>query len=183
MKKQSSLVVLGLLTVSLLCAPVYGQPPFEIAFMGPGGPGVSLGDGPGMMLPLLLKGVDLTTEQQVRVKEIMLTQRKTLHALFQQLHAAHEEMADKLFAPGEVTAEDLAPQVQRMTQLREQLMRNGLTVMLEVRKVLTPEQLAKAAQLKEKMQALHNEMRGLLHEKGSEGEPEEDVLFFHNPNP
>jgi hypothetical protein len=64
-------------------------------------------------------------------------------------------------------------------------MKDGLNVMLEVRKILTPEQLAKAAQIKERMQALHEEMRGLLHEKGSgakgEGPEEDDVIFFHHP--
>jgi len=174
--KKFSLVVLGLLAMSLWYAPVAGQPHFKAAMMGPGMP---LGDGPGMMLPLLLKGVDLTNEQKIRVKELMFTQRKNLRTLFQQLQTAQEEMTDKLFAPGEVTVEDLTPQVQRINQLREQLMRDGLNAMLEVRKVLTPEQLAKAAQLKERMQSLHSEMRSLLHEKGPEAGPDEDVLFFH----
>jgi len=50
---------------------------------------------------------------------------------------------------------------------------------------LTPEeQLAKAAQRSERMQALHQEMKGLFNEKvpapGAE-ESEDDVLFFEHP--
>ena len=181
--KQLRLVFLMTAVLSLCYVPAYSQPPFEIAFAGPGMP--FMGDGPGMMLPLLLKGVDLSPEQEAQVKTLMAGQRENLHAQFQQLRAAHEEMANKLFAPGEVKAEDLAPQMQRITNIREQLMKDGLNVMLEVRKILTAEQLAKAVQIKERMQALHEEMRSLLHEKGSgvtaEGSEEGDVIFFRHP--
>jgi Spy/CpxP family protein refolding chaperone len=81
------------------------------------------------------------------------------------LQVAHKDVADKLFAPGEVQTEDLTTQVQRVAQLREQLMQEGLKVALEVRGILTPEQLAKAADLKERMRALHAEMRGLFKDK------------------
>jgi Spy/CpxP family protein refolding chaperone len=181
MRTQVSLGVCGLALVGLFYARAYAQPHFEVALMGPG---IAIGDGPGMMLPFLLKGVDLTAEQKTQVREIMSAQRKTLRTQFEQLRTAHEEMANKLLTPGEVKEEDFTPQIQRITQLREQLMREGLHVMLAVRKVLTPEQLAKAVQLKERMQALHNEMRGLLHDKGSASGSEEsegDVIFFEHP--
>ena len=181
--KQLRLVFLMTAVLSLWYVPAYSQPPFEIAFAGPGMP--FMGDGPGMMLPLLLKGVDLTPEQEAQVKTLMAGQRENLRAQFQQLRATHEEMANKLFTPGEVKVEDLAPQMQRITQIREQLMKDGLNVMLEVRKILTAEQLAKAIQIKERMKILHEEMRSLLHEKGSgataEGPEEGDVIFFHHP--
>lgn len=177
MWKKSLLVVMGLLAASLWGVPAYSQPHMGGRHMMMGPP---LGDGPGMMLPLLLKGVDLTPEQEAKVHSIMTAHQETFRALFKQLRAAHEEMADKLFAPGEVTAADVFPQVQRVAQLREQLMRDGLAVALAVRKVLTPEQLAKAAQIKERMQALHNEMRGLFHEQhsGAKSDEPEDEMFI-----
>lgn len=181
--KKLCLISLGIAALSLWSVPSYSRPPFAVALPGPGMP--FMGDGPGMMLPLLLKGVGLTPEQETQVKAIMAAQRESFRALFKQLRTAHEEMANKLFTPGEVKAEDLAPQMQRITQIREQLMKDGLNVMLAVRKVLTPEQLAKALQIKERLQALHEDMRSLLHEKGSGAkaeEPEEgDVIFFHHP--
>jgi Spy/CpxP family protein refolding chaperone len=105
--KKLRLILLGIVALGFRCQPVYSQPHFEIALPGPGMP--FMGDGPGMMLPLLLKGVDLTTEQEVQVQEIMTSQRESLRTLFKQLRTAHEEMANKLFTPGEVKTEDLAP--------------------------------------------------------------------------
>jgi Spy/CpxP family protein refolding chaperone len=122
-------------------------------------------DGPGMLLPLVLKGVDLTEEQEKRVNEIMTAHRATFRSLFSELQAAHRDMADRLFAPGSVQAEDLTPQIQQVAKLREQLMQEGLKVALEVRGLLTPAQLAKAAEIKDRMRALHTEMRGLFREK------------------
>jgi Spy/CpxP family protein refolding chaperone len=118
-----------------------------------------------MMLPMVLKGIDLTDAQEKQVHAIMQAHRATFGALFGELRTAQEEMADKLFVPGEVRPEDLTGQLQRVAQLREQLMQEGLQVALEVRGVLTPEQLAKAAELKERVRALHTEMRGLFRDK------------------
>jgi Spy/CpxP family protein refolding chaperone len=81
------------------------------------------------------------------------------------LKKAHESLTEKFFASGEVRAEDLTLQMQRVAQLREQLMQEGLKVALEVRGVLTPEQLAKAGEIKDRMKSLHSEMRSLFKEK------------------
>jgi Spy/CpxP family protein refolding chaperone len=160
--RKSRLAWVGIMALSLWTATVYAHPR---SGMGPMGPGRMAGDAPGMMLPLVLKGVDLTDEQEKQVHEIMAAHRATFRTLFSELQAAHKGMADKLFAPGEVRAEELTTQMQRVAQLREQLMQEGLKVALEVRGLLTPQQLAKAAELKERMDALHTEMRGLFREK------------------
>ena len=124
-----------------------------------------MGDGPGMMLPLMLKKLDLTADQDAQVQKIMAAHHDTFKALFTKLEAAHEEMANKFFAPGALSAADLTSQTQAVSQLREQLMNEGLKVALEIRGVLTPDQLAKAAQLKDRMQAMHAEMRSFFEEK------------------
>jgi Spy/CpxP family protein refolding chaperone len=160
--KTSRLTWIGIVALSLWAATVYAHPR---SGMGAMGPGRMMGDAPGMMLPLVLNGVDLTAEQEKQVHEIMAAHRATFRTLFSELQAAHKDVADKLFAPGEVRTEDLTTPMQRVAQLREQLMQEGLKVALEVRGVLTPEQLVKAAELKERMQALHAEMRGLFKEK------------------
>src|SRR6185436_3521981 len=121
---------------------------------------------------------------EAQIKTIMSNNRGKLRPLFQQLRTLHEEVANKLLTTGDISRDDLAPQLQQMEQIRGQLMEEGLTVMLEVRKVLTAEQLTKAAQLKERMHALHQEMRGLFFNKklpppGSEEEG--DVMFFEHP--
>jgi Spy/CpxP family protein refolding chaperone len=109
-----------------------------------------------------LKGVDLTEAQEKQVRDIMSAHRGRFRTLFDELRAAQKSMADALLAPGEVRGETLTAQAQRLTQLREQLMQEGLQVALEVRAILTPEQLATAAQLHDRMRALHTEMRGLF---------------------
>ncbi len=163
--KKYGIVLIGLVAVSLWFATVYGQDYHRFGMKGRGSRGMMMGGGPGMMLPLMLKGVDLTAEQEEQVKKIMANHRQTFRTLFRQLRVANEEMSDKLFAPGEVQADNLTPLVQKVAQLREQLMQEGLKAALEVRGVLTSEQLAQAAQLKKRMQELRSEMRSLFKEK------------------
>jgi hypothetical protein len=61
-----------------------------------------------------------------------------------------------------VQAADLQPLLQRIGQLRAQLAQDSATAALEVRAVLTPEQLARVAQTKERLSQLREEMRLLL---------------------
>jgi Spy/CpxP family protein refolding chaperone len=157
--RTSRFAWVGIVALSLWATTVYGQPRHGMGMMGPRH---LMGDAPGMMLPLVLRGVDLTTEQEKHVHDIMKAHRATFRTLFSALQSAHKDMADTLFAPGDVQANDLTTHMQRVTQLREQLMQEGLKVALEVRGVLTPEQLTKAAEIKDRMRALHAEMRGLF---------------------
>lgn len=160
MYRQIKVFAVGLLALSLWQSPASAQD--RIMFHRPGPPGMMMGDGPGMMFPLILKKLDLTAEQDARVKEIMAAHRETFHSLFKQLEAAHEAMTDRFFTPGALTVTDLDAQSQNVRQLREQLMTEGLKVGVEIRNVLTPDQLTKAAQIKEKMQTMHEQMRGLM---------------------
>ena len=159
MRQWIRIMMLGLVVASVSYTPVFAQPRFGMEMAGPMGP---MGDGPGMFLPLLLRGVGLTAEQKEQVRAIMDAHHKTFPELFRQLRTAHDELATKLLASGDVKAEDLTSPAQRITQLRDQLLQEGTQVMLAVRQVLTPEQLAKAAQIKERMDALQDEMRSLM---------------------
>ena len=128
---------------------------------GPHERGGMAGDGAGIALPLLLRGANLTADQKSQVQQIMANHRATFRDLFGQLRAAQDQMANKLFSAGRLQEANLAPQVQQIAQLRNQLADEGLKVVLEIRGVLTPEQLAKASQLKSQMQSLHSQMRSL----------------------
>ena len=156
-KKYFGIVAAVLIAAGLWSFPLHAQP-------GPGmrGPRGMIGQGPGMMLPLLLRGVNLTTDQQAQVQQIMASHRATFRDLFGQLRAAQDEMANKLFSPGGLQESDVASQAQQVSQLRSQFAQEGLKVMLEIRGVLTPDQLAKAAQLRQQVQALRTEMRSLF---------------------
>jgi Spy/CpxP family protein refolding chaperone len=145
-----------LVGVCLWALPVHAQ-----LRPGPHERGGMAGDGTGIALPLLLRGANLTSDQKSQVQQIMANHRATFRDLFGQLRAAQDQMASKLFSTGRLQEADLAPQVQQIAQLRNQLADEGLRVVLEIRGVLTPEQLAKASQLKSQMQSLHSQMRSL----------------------
>lgn len=159
MKKPWSIVGAGLILFGLSSGTVYGQQQFGLGVLG----GV-MGPGAGRTLPAVLRGVNLTAEQKTRVQKIMVAHRPILRELLSQLRVVHKDMADKIFAPGEVRAEDLAPQVRRIVLLRSQLLQEGLNVMLEIRGVMTPEQLAKASEIRGRLEALRTELRGLFEE-------------------
>jgi len=125
------------------------------------GPAAGRGDG-AMMLSLLRRSANLTPEQDAKVREILTARRAASRALIGQLRQAQRELADRLFAPGNLQGADLGPQLQRIASLREQLVQENAKIALEVRAILTPEQLARAAQVKDRMRQRHDEMRQLM---------------------
>ena len=151
MKSKLTLIGIGLVALTLLSATVYGKPGFRRG-------------GHGMLPHRVLKALDLTAEQQNKVDEIKAAHRQNFRELFSQLRTVRREISDKLFSPGDVTAESLADQVQKVTDLRRQITQAGLKVALEVRALLTSEQLARAVEISERMRELRAEMRGLYSE-------------------
>ncbi len=115
-----------------------------------------------MMMPLVLKHANLTPEQSQHVQTIMQKDRETLRTLFSQLEDANEQLTNKLFAPGQIQESDLGPEVQRIMALRRQVMEQGIETALAIRAVLTPEQVTKVSQLKDRIQSLHTEMRNIV---------------------
>ena len=113
-------------------------------------------------LGLMIRAANLTPEQQTRVREILSAHRAAARPVVEQLRSAQAELGNKLLAPGAVQAPDLQPLLQRIGQLRDQLARDSATAALEVRAVLTPEQLARVAQTKERLSQLREEMRQLM---------------------
>jgi Spy/CpxP family protein refolding chaperone len=137
---------------------------------GPGGPGGPAG------LPLRLLAADLTPAQRAQIRQILIANRADLRATLQELHAAHEALGDRLFAAGALTQQDLASETARVAAAHQKLLDNGTKVMLQVRAVLTPDQLAKAATKKKQLAALHDQIRALM--GGGPGEddaPPEDA--------
>lgn len=107
----------------------------------------------------------LTPEQETQARTIMEAHQSTFQSLFQQLETVQNQLTAKLFTNGPLTPTDLADLAQQAKQLREQLMNEGLSVAFEVRKILTPDQLAQGAQLWEQMQAMRAQMRDFFEEK------------------
>ena len=161
MPRKLSRVIGSVLVFFLLSGPLIAQA--EMPFSHLHGGGRMRGGSPGFMFPLvILKKLDLTSAQKSRVREIMAAHRDTLRSLFERLEKEHDQLATKFFAPGSLTAEDLTSQTQSLSQLREALMNEGVKAALEIRKVLTSEQLGEAARLQNKMREMRAEMRQLL---------------------
>ncbi|MDD5559927.1 Spy/CpxP family protein refolding chaperone [Candidatus Methylomirabilis sp.] len=150
-------ILLGVMAIGLWTASAFGQPP--------GGRGAGWGHPTDEMFLLqLVQGAGLTETQQAQVRQIVASHRPKFETLRRQLRSAREQLAEKLYVPGPVKAEDLAPLIQQIGKLREPLMHESLQVALEVRKLLTPEQLAKAKQRRQRLNEIRAEMRKLLEE-------------------
>lgn len=155
-KSWWTVVLAGMLVVGLGAGPAFAQQ------RGVGWQGTGHGGGLSMSLPLLVKGVELTEAQQSQVKQIVAAHQPQFRALLSQIRSLREQLGEKLYAPGPLKADDVAPLMQQIGQLRGQLTQEAVQVALEIRAVLTPEQLARAEQIQHKLKDLRSEMRGLL---------------------
>jgi Spy/CpxP family protein refolding chaperone len=157
--KISCTVVVGLLLLVLWPTPGWGQDLSALKALATEKAGK---DGLGTLLPLLLRGVGLTAEQKQQLKEIMAAHRSPLQELFIQLQDANKDLAKTFIVTDDLVSDDLAPQVQRIMRIREQLLWEGLATMLEMRVVLTPEQRAKAVRLTQQLQLFSSAVGSLL---------------------
>ena len=123
------------------------------------------GPGPGPMLPLFLHRADLTPEQRATIHKVLEGNRAELQKLLTRLEQANEGLSAKLFAARELALADVEKEVAEVSELRRRLMVQGLETTLQIRAIMTPEQLAKVAAVKTRMDKLHAEMRGLLEGK------------------
>src|SRR5260370_5656410 len=124
----------GLLAGVLLLAaagPALAQAPGRESSMRGGG----RGDGE---LWLMIRAATLTPEQQTRVRAILSAHRTSASPLVEQLRQAPHELGTKLLAPGQVQAAELQPQLQRISQQRDQLAQDSAAAALQVRAAPTP---------------------------------------------
>jgi Spy/CpxP family protein refolding chaperone len=123
----------------------YAQPHGEFGHGGPGAMG-------------FLHGVSLTDEQKAQVKSIK--------PLMEKLRSAHEAQVNKLLGTGAVTVESLQPDVAQEESLRQQIDAIHTSTMVQLRNVLTAEQLAQAATKHAQIEQLHEQEHAVM------GEPE-----------
>jgi len=105
----------------------------------------------------LLRAVGLTDDQNAQIKAVVAAHRPTLRNLYGQLRVANQTLSDALLTTGDPT-----PTVQQITQIRGQLLAETVKMRQEMLGVLTPDQLAKAAQLQDQLRALRAERHNLL---------------------
>jgi Spy/CpxP family protein refolding chaperone len=123
-----------------------------------GGHGIGLLPGGGRLLPAL----DLSTDQREKVQDIFAAHGPKFHTLMASQKAARQAIADKLLGSDPVSQQDLDAVAQQASQATSDLMHERLTVALEVRNVLTSEQIQKVARIRSSMKQLHAQMQQLL---------------------
>jgi Spy/CpxP family protein refolding chaperone len=160
MKKLLATIALAL---ACLAPPAMAQDRVLIGF-GPheAMPGMMMDD-PAMMFPpmFLSPRVGLDEEQRKKVRQILSQHHPAMHPLFEKLRRANEAFVERLLDPT-AKKKDLDELLRGTMSVREELMREGLEVALAVRAVMTPEQLAKAVELRNQMRDLRKQMHELM---------------------
>jgi Spy/CpxP family protein refolding chaperone len=109
-----------------------------------------------------LHGLNLTDAQKAQLKEIHQAGWKQMKPIMTQMRSIHEQMVNRMLTSGEVTAEALSPLVQQEETLRNQMDAIHLSQTLQMRALLTPEQLAQAASTHAKLETLHQQEHAVM---------------------
>ncbi|MFO1328243.1 MAG: periplasmic heavy metal sensor [Rubrivivax sp.] len=147
--------------------PGHGPGP---GMMAGGGPGMMMGGGPGMMRggPGMMGGmlheraldaVNATAEQRTQIRQIMDAARTELKAQHDASRALRDQ-AVQLFTQPTVDARAAEGLRQQMSAQHELASKRMLQAMLEVSRVLTPEQRAKLAELHAQRRSMMEQRRG-----------------------
>ena len=152
-------VIAGMLVLLTWLAPVSAQP--QGSAYGKGGRG-GWGGGEGLMLGVPLHSLNLTPDQKTQIQQILSTYRTNARPLVQQLRQAQGALSDKLLTPGTVQPNDLQLQSQQISALRAQLLQLSAQATLDIRNLLTADQLNTAATTKAKLKDLREQIRQLM---------------------
>lgn len=113
----------------------------------------------GMMDVIPLLG--LTATQQAQIHTMFDTRRGAMHAAMAQEHALHRQFAQALLSGASSTT--LAGLQQQSEALRARMDAEHLQMLLQMRSLLTPAQLAAAQTKLTRLAALHAQERALMH--------------------
>jgi Spy/CpxP family protein refolding chaperone len=116
-----------------------------------------------------LHGLNLTDAQKEQAHSLMKAAFAQAKLLMEQMHTLREQHITLLLTAGS-TKEQLAAVLHQEESVRNELDSQRLTTALQLRSLLTPEQLAQAADLHTKLEALHEQERQTI--EGARGEPE-----------
>jgi Spy/CpxP family protein refolding chaperone len=151
-------LAIGLLVLNLMSSPVYGQPRNADTTQ------AMAGFTFGLLSPRLLNALNLTPDQVTKIEAQKKALTEANKAFVTEVTALRKEVADKLYGPNPATEADVAPQITKIADAREKILREGFRIALEVRHVLRPDQLAKAATIRQQLLEIQNEVRGLFNE-------------------
>ncbi|HLY07413.1 MAG TPA: periplasmic heavy metal sensor [Rhizomicrobium sp.] len=163
MEKRTGLALGSLVAGVLIAASAFGQPSMGgmpgHGAMGHHMGGMAGGDDHFMML---LRSANLSSAQHAQVRQILKGERAQMKSVYAGFHAVHEQIAEKLFAPGGLTPADLAPLEQKAVHYQQQIDQNMIETAIAIRNVLTPAQLSRLSQVHQQLQSLHQQIRNLM---------------------
>ena len=116
-----------------------------------------------------LQGVTLTADQTSQMHGILHASMQQTKPLQQQLRTLHEQIAGELASTGTVSPATLASQQQQAGELRAQMDQARLSVALQVRQLLSQDQLSQAASVHSQLAALHQQERAVMQQGSAAG--------------
>jgi periplasmic protein CpxP/Spy len=114
--------------------------------------------------------LNLSADQKAQIQKIREQEKSASEGLRQQMRTAMEKQ--KSLMTGNASDEQLRQQHQEMQTLRQQAETRRFETMLQIRKILTPEQRAKAAQLMQEHRGGHRHRGGGKQARGMMNGPE-----------
>ena len=112
---------------------------------------------------MALRAAVLTSDQQTKLRSILDSSRSETDPAMEQLHALHEQIANKLLGPGAVTEAEVAPMLLQAGQLDQQIQKQSLSTALKIRAILTPAQLERMNKFNQQMSQIHEQIEKLMH--------------------
>lgn len=109
-----------------------------------------------------LQGVTLSDAQQAKMHDIMHASWQQLKPQMHQLRALREQIGGDLASTASISAAQLAALQQQAQTLRNQLDQAKLATAMQVRALLTPDQLSRSATVHAQLAALHQQEHAVM---------------------
>ena len=116
-----------------------------------------------------LQGVSLTADQTAQVHSIIKADMQQSKPQWQQLRALRDQISGELASTGTINPATLAAQQQQVETLQSQLDQARLSAALQVRQLLSADQLSQAATVHSQLAALHQQERAVM--RGASASP------------
>ncbi len=118
----------------------------------------------------MLHALSLTDAQRTQVHAAMEAGRTASAPYREQLGAIQAQLRAKLTASGTVAMADVAPLLQQKERVMAELDQTHMATVLQIRSVLTPEQIAQAASMETQLATLHAQERAVTEPTGATGQ-------------
>ena len=135
----------------------------ETASVAPLAVPVVIGDGPGVLIPLVLQAADLDDEQRTEAVQLVEAEGAAIRERLKQIARLDVELSRLMFATNrQPTQAQLSPIIKRMVTLRQEIVDREVAILMRVRGSLKPEQRAAVT-------AMDDQFLKVVSQPGSDG--------------